>query len=198
LVVDVERFERDEDESMSAKGMGAVYMATHDGRPLRRALLAEERNHLLNMWYRPHHKSLTDAVDHALDFFDQAIIIDAHSFPKFALPYEMNREVNRPEICIGADDFHTPGPLVEALIYQFEKAGLTTGLNVPFSGALVPSKHYCKDRRVSAVMIEVRRDVYLNETTAAPNVNFNRISKIIKHCIGSSILALRESRGGDE
>jgi N-formylglutamate deformylase len=198
LVVDVERFERDEDESMSAKGMGSVYMTTHDGRPLRRALLAEERNHLLNTWYRPHHQKLTAAIDYALERYGRAIIIDAHSFPETALPYEMNQDGNRPEICIGADDFHTPAPLVEALIYQFEKAGLTTGLNVPFSGALVPSKHYGKDKRVSAVMIEVRRDVYLDETEATPTVNFSQISKIINHCIGTSIIALSESRGGDE
>jgi len=194
LVVDVERFERDQDEVMSARGMGAIYMKTQEGAHLRRDLSLEERNELLNKWYRPHHQLLTDSVDFALAQFGQAIVIDAHSFPKLALPYEMNQGGDRPEICIGSDDFHTPGQLVDSLVCQFEKAGLTTGVNDPFSGALVPAKHYRKDKRVAAVMIEVRRDVYLNESTGEPTSNFSQISKIIQSCLELSILELENSR----
>ena len=42
LVVDVERFEQDAAEPMSARGMGAIYRVTHDLRPLRRSLTPSE------------------------------------------------------------------------------------------------------------------------------------------------------------
>lgn len=145
LVVDVERFESDYEEPMSKRGMGVIYEATHDLQPLRRALTPGERESLLTRWYRPHHKSLSDAVDSALNEFGRALVIDAHSFPSKALPYEVDQVALRPEICIGADAFHTPESMVDLLKKTFEALGFETAVNTPFSGALVPSKHYGKD-----------------------------------------------------
>jgi hypothetical protein len=62
LVVDVERFPRDADEPMAARGMGVVYRATSSLRPLRRALSPAEREALLCAWYHPHHARLEQAV----------------------------------------------------------------------------------------------------------------------------------------
>ncbi|WP_086301243.1 N-formylglutamate amidohydrolase [Campylobacter devanensis] len=47
----------------------------------------------------------------------------------------------------------------------FEKAGFEVALNTPFAGAITPIKFYEKDSRVSSLMIEVRRDLYMDETT---------------------------------
>ena len=107
LVVDVERFENDELEPMAKIGMGAVYRVTHDLRHLRRAITFGERQHLIEKWYGPHHERLTQAVDKALDMSDQALVIDIHSYPSRALPYEAFQQAVRPEICIGSVR-HTP------------------------------------------------------------------------------------------
>lgn len=155
LVVDVERFESDEAEPMSARGMGAIYTRTHDGSALRRELSKVERQMMLERWYRPHHQALTDAVDRALVCHGRALVIDAHSFPSRALPYEANPHALRPQMCIGTDAFHTPKVLAEAFMASFAAAGFETALDTPFAGALVPMQHYRKDARVSAVMIEV-------------------------------------------
>jgi len=58
LVVDPERFADDDAEPMAAKGMGAVYTSTSDGRPLRSSLDAAERERLLQTYYHPHHAML--------------------------------------------------------------------------------------------------------------------------------------------
>ncbi|MCP3404076.1 N-formylglutamate amidohydrolase [Bradyrhizobium sp. CCGB01] len=60
LICDVERFPDDADEPMAVRGMGAVYVKTTDGRPLREHLTAAERARVIETWYRPHHKKLTD------------------------------------------------------------------------------------------------------------------------------------------
>ncbi len=165
LVVDVERFDIDEQEPMAKQGMGVIYERTHKGCQLRRPLTNGEREQLLLRWYRPHHQALSAAVDRALDKYGRALVLDAHSFPSRALPYETNESAFRPEICIGTDQFHTSPGLVDSLSQALNDLGFETALNTPFSGALVPAKHFRQDSRVEAVMIEVRRDLYLDESS---------------------------------
>ena len=42
----------------------------------------------------------------------------------------------------------------------FTARGYSVSINSPFSGTIVPLKHYLKDRRVSSIMIEVNRSLY--------------------------------------
>ena len=43
--------------------------------------------------------------------------------------------------------------------------GFRVGMNRPFAGALVPNAFYGRDARVQSVMIELRRDLYMDERT---------------------------------
>jgi N-formylglutamate amidohydrolase len=183
LVVDVERFESDSDEYMAARGMGVIYKSTHELKPLRRPLLPEEREYLLSKWYRPHHALLTGAVDKALNEFRRALVIDVHSFPSLPLPYETDLTAYRPEICIGSDSYHSPGEVVDELSRSFELHGFEVGINTPFAGAIVPAKHYKKDERVQAVMIEIRRDLYLNESTGLLNTRSTVVQERLKNAL---------------
>jgi N-formylglutamate amidohydrolase len=181
LVVDVERFESDCDEYMAARGMGVIYKSTHELKPLRRHLLPAEREHLLSKWYRPHHELLTVAVDKALNEFRRALVIDVHSFPSLPLPYETDLTAYRPEICIGSDSYHSPGEVVHALSRSFELHGFEVGINTPFAGAMVPAKHYKKDERVQAVMIEIRRDLYVDENTGLLSKSSTDVQERLKN-----------------
>jgi len=183
LVVDVERFESDYDEYMAARGMGVIYKTTHELKPLRRHLLPAEREHLLSKWYRPHHELLTVAVDKALNEFRRALVIDVHSFPSLPLPYETDLTAYRPEICIGSDSYHSPGEVVHAMSRSFESHGFEVGINTPFAGAMVPAKHYKKDERVQAVMIEIRRDLYVDENTSFLNESSTLVQERLKNAL---------------
>ena len=48
---------------MSKIGMGVIYTHTHNGEMLRREINQEERENLLNEWYRPNHQILSYAVE---------------------------------------------------------------------------------------------------------------------------------------
>jgi N-formylglutamate deformylase len=184
LVVDVERFADDQQEPMAARGMGVVYTKTHALTPLRRALNEGERAALLRRWYAPHHEALQRSVERSLAAFGRCTVLDCHSFPQHALAYEDDKAAPRPQICIGTDEFHTPPELACALVQAFREVGLTVALNTPFSGALVPLKYYGLDDRVSAVMIEVRRDLYMNELTGGPLARFPDIAQLLRRCLG--------------
>lgn len=167
LVVDVERFPDDAEEPMAARGMGVIYTRTADGRPLRLGSSAQERQTLLDRWYWPHHLRLEEAVHRALDEHGRCLVIDCHSFPAKPLPYEQDQSPDRPEICLGSDDFHTSAELLAAAVAAFQEEGFSVAINRPFSGALVPSSRYRHDKRVSALMVEVNRGLYLHESTGS-------------------------------
>ena len=182
LVLDPERFEDDAQEIMSARGMGVIYRRTAGLRPLRRPLLVGEREALLERYYRPHHRALEQVVDQTLDRYGRCLILDCHSFPARALPYELNPEQRRPELCIGTDPFHTPSLLAEAFRESFVASGFDTAFNEPFAGALAPMKYYGRDARVAALMVEVRRDIYMDEGAGEKLGGFERIARGIRGC----------------
>ena len=188
LVVDVERFADDNQESMVAKGMGVIYTQTANGDPLRKRLSTENRQALIDQWYTPHHKRLTEVTQKTLEKHNKVLLIDAHSFPSVPLKYEYDQHLIRPDICIGTDTFHTPNKLASAFIDTFKDTGFNTALNTPFAGALVPMPFYQTDKRVAAVMIEVNRGLYLDEKTGQSNLRFNQITQLLTECITSSLV----------
>ncbi len=183
LVLDPERFENNHHELMSKRGMGVIYELTSSQRPLRRNLNPSERNRLIDNYYRPHHRSLTDLTGQFIAEHGSCLIIDGHSFPRLPLAYEIDQDMERSEICIGTDDYHTPDSLKDAAVSMFSAAGFTVAVNSPFAGALVPSEFYRSDKRVLALMIEVRRDLYMDEDRAEKLPSFNMIRKNIRAVI---------------
>jgi N-formylglutamate deformylase len=179
LVVDPERFTDDDSEPMARKGMGVVYERTAAGHPLRRPLSAEHRRELLAHFYEPHHAALTTAVQAALAAHGTCLLLDGHSFPTRPLSYEDDQDPDRPDICIGTDPSHTPAWLRDIAVHAFEKVGWRVAVDRPFAGALVPMRFYRKDLRVSAVMIEVRRGLYMDEGSGERLPGFHEVRERI-------------------
>jgi len=168
LVVDPERFP-DEREEMAAVGMGAVYTRTAHREVLRPEPPADGPD-LLDTYFRPYATAMTDAVEDRLAATGRAVIVDVHSYPSRALPYELHGSDPRPAVCLGTDAFHTPDALLAQARAAFGVLG-DIALDTPFAGTYVPLRHYGKDPRVHALMIELRRDVYLAEpVTPAPGL----------------------------
>jgi N-formylglutamate deformylase len=174
LVVDPERFIEDEMESV---GMGVVYMRTAEGDALR-DISDMDRSALIETYYHPHHNKLTCMVDSCLEQHDQCLIVDCHSFPARPLHYESDK--NRPDICIGTDTYHTSTELRDCLLKTFEALGYVVAINSPFSGTIVPLKHYHKDQRVKSVMIEVNRSLYASQS------GFKRVQSDLSHVISQA------------
>ena len=177
LVVDVERFADDRLECCSLMGMGATYVKTCDGRPLR-SLSSARRAELLDLYYWPHHHALDEAAASRLTRFGRCVILDAHSFPTGPLPTQVDFSTP-PEIGIGTQSGHTSLEL-QALAEAFFRArGFVVGVGIPFSGAIVPNRFFGRDPRVQSVMIEVRRDLYMDEATVERHAGFSRMQSIL-------------------
>ena len=58
-------------------------------------------------------------------------------------------------------------------------------INNPFSGSIVPNSYYNLEKRVISIMIEVRRDLYIDENSFIKNYNYNKIKNILNNIIKS-------------
>ena len=187
LVVDPERFLDDAQEPMAVRGRGVVYTRTVDGQPL--AKLRDEgvasswgliRNQRITRYYTPHHQRLERAVADALVSRGFALIIDCHSFPSAPWLVERNPEALRPEFCIGTDPFHTPPDLTNLTTSFFRDYGHTVEVNRPYAGSIVPMAHFQNNPCVVSIMIEVRRDLYMDESTGAKNTFFSACHDVLR------------------
>jgi N-formylglutamate amidohydrolase len=176
LVVDPERFPDDAREPMARVGQGAVYTRTVDGDPLRTADPVV-RSRLMARWYEPYHAVLEGLVARALDAFGTCLLLDAHSFATVPLPSEGDQDPHRPDVCIGADPFHTPRPLAAAFAVALADEGFRAAIDRPFSGSLVPQRWYGTDPRVTSIMLEVRRGTYMDEGTGELLPGFDAVSR---------------------
>lgn len=176
LAVDPERFADPRLEEMEGVGMGAVYTATSDGRPLR-TIDPAQREQLLARHFHPYHAAFAAEVDRQLEDHGVCTIIDVHSYPSDALAYERHGTDPRPPLCIGTHPVHTPEGLRATIAGIAQAHGLAWALDVPFRGTYVPLRHL-DDPRVRSVMLEFRRDTYLDEVTTEPHAGLARLSRL--------------------
>lgn len=170
---DVERFSDDNLEPMSKYGRGFYYTKTDNGDDLR---YNDEiyKKHIYENYYLSHHNLLNDLVNEKLLLFDTCTIIDCHSFSDIPFNSDTIKELNRPDICIGIDEYHTPNTLIQYFINYFKELGYTVEINNPYYGTMVNTDSYLKDKRVKSIMIEYNRKLYMDENI----VNYDKVKKL--------------------
>ena len=197
LVMDPERCADDGDEEMAERGMGAVYLSRHDLSRLRApGYSPEQRARVMAELYEPYHRALEDLVSRNLADFDTCFIVDCHSFPSVALPYE-DPQKPRPGLCIGVDEPHVDEEVVRGWQAAAERAGVSTGINTPFPGSFVPARYFGTDRRVWSMMIEVRRDLYMDEATGERGARFENARRIVGELLGVVVARIGNLGGLD-
>ena len=158
LVCDTERFADDSKEAMAGLGRGVVYLKTAKGKTLR-VFDAAEQTEIITNYYLPYHAALTEKVGQELAQREKALIIDLHSF-HHENTHDSDAAI-KVQFCIGTDAFHTPAELLATAKDHLEAAGYETSINFPFSGSLVPLAYYRRDSRISSIMLELNRSIYL-------------------------------------
>lgn len=178
LFCDPERFVNDEEEVMAKYGMGVLYETTDDGR-LMRKVTPELRERIISEYYVPHHKRFKEAVCLQLEQHSKALIVDCHSFCDTPFERDLDKRPNRPDICIGTDNYHTSEELRDFTVRYFQNKGLSVGLNTPYSGTIVPLEYYGEDKRVQSIMVEINRKLYMEEGSSRKSGNYDSIKCII-------------------
>ena len=184
IFCDVERFEDDSVEVMAKYGMGMCYTHLDNGQIMRNTTPVLRKKIKMD-YYNKHHALLEKGTTETLSKNNKVIITDCHSFPDLPLNRDLIKETPRPDFCIGTDDFHTPGRLVNSLLESISKQGYTVKINNPYSGTIIPQKYFQKDKRVQGIMIEVNRKLYMDTAYSGiiRNENFDNIKTLIKKLV---------------
>ena len=175
IFCDVERLD-DEHEVLFEKGRGFFYTKTDDNQDLR-MVIPEIKTKVKSMFYDTHHRKLEEMVDERLKNYSSAIIIDCHSFTNEPFDSDIDKSPYRPDICLGTDKFHTPKWLIDHFEKYFINNGFSVKIDSPYSGTIVPLKHYNKDNRVLSIMIEINRKLYMDNFEVIDNqvVNLQKL-----------------------
>ena len=182
FVCDPERFEDDSQECMAQRGMGVIYTHGTEGQRIRRDITPYEREALLNQFYRPYHKALTESVANIVAEFGRCTLIDCHSYPERVLPYEIYGDAPRADVVLGDDSTHTPKWVSDEVCRLVTQAGYSFGLNRPFAGTIVPLSMY-GDTRVTSFMLEINRVTYMDEATTTRTEGFSRMRRLIREIV---------------
>lgn len=177
MFCDVERLP-DEFEQMYDNGHGFFYTNYINGDILRTDI-DDIKNEIYNKYYLKHHDKLNAITNLKLDTYGKAIIIDCHSFNDEPLIIDDNKEIPRPDICIGTNSFHTPDFLIEIVKNQFINSGYNVQINNPYSGTMIPS-NYLTNPNVYGIMIEINKKLYMKNN----EVNYDDIL-ILKNIISA-------------
>jgi len=145
FVCDVERLKHN--EPMEAKGQGIIYRKDVFDNDIERIISDEDVYKI----YKEHHRKLNVTTNKQLAYYENIVIVDCHTFE--------SKDESDPHVCIGTDDFHTPKDLISLIENHLQKDGLTTDINYPYEGTIVPSIH-TSNCNVKSVMIEINRDEY--------------------------------------
>ena len=118
-------------------------------------------------------------MDSQLKSVGKAVIVDCHSFPKIPLKKALDQTINRPDFNIGTDKFHTPNYLIELSIDFFKDKGFSLGVDWPYSGSIVPIKHYQQSKNVESIMLEVNRALYLTGEGNQKSSDYLKIKQVV-------------------
>lgn len=175
---DVERLP-DTDEIMYKCGRGIYYTNTDDNNMLRE-LNTSHKSYVINNYYNTHHLALNELVKNKLLAYDEVIIIDCHSFANIPFKTDLIQDKNRPDICIGIDNIHTPQNLINKIVNHFKSYNLSVEINSPYSGTIIPV-NYLNNTNVKSIMIELNRNLYMNDYKTIDLEKIIKLQKIINN-----------------
>lgn len=178
LFFDPERFGNDKQESMQVKyKLGWFYEnAILSKKPLRTI----EHKNIIRKYFDNHHQELNKKTAQKLAVYDKCTVIDCHSFSNERYWF-LDSEIYLPDICIGYEEKHVDIELVNIIKDEFQ--GYDIGINVPYSGSLVPTNYWRKDFRVKSVMLEINKKLYLESDNISKNKHFYTIKQKMENIL---------------
>jgi len=72
-------------------------------------------------------------------------------------------------------------------VVGFQQQGFSVMVNDPFAGVLVPQEFFGTNRRVEAVMVEVGRWVYMDESALQKRTDFAQVRDRLRRAVHAAL-----------
>lgn len=152
--------------SRNTDGRGFIWAVTTAGTPALARPLTLEEWRARTAVHATYHDAITRALARARERFGFAILVDGHSMPSRGGSGQKDPGRDRAEIVPGDRDATSCSPTLSRLVgAHFTSRGYRVAFNDPYKGGYITAHHGRPDAHVHAIQIELRRDLYMNETT---------------------------------
>ncbi|KAI3594226.1 putative hydrolase [Cupriavidus sp. U2] len=161
-------------------GYGLIWRKLDAATPIydRQLSVAEVQNRIAR-YYRPYHAALAEAVETAYRQFGALWHLNLHSMPNNA--YE-RLKIDSPhplaDFVLGDRDGTTCEPgIVDLVERELKSMGYTVARNDPYKGVQLIAQIGRPAERRNSLQIEIRRPLYMDEATKAPNEGFATLQR---------------------
>ncbi len=147
-------------------GRGFIWAVTTSGLPaLARPLTLDEWRERTAI-HAGYHGALVDALARARAKFGFAILVDGHSMPSRGKSGHKDPGRARADIVPGDRDGTSCAPSLSKHVGEhFASRGYGVAFNDPYKGGFITTHHGRPAEHIHAIQIELRRDLYMSETT---------------------------------
>ena len=159
-------------------GLGTIArIVTESEEIYREPVPLEDALNRISTLYKPYHAALCDLLTDSWNKFGHAILVDCHSMP--SLP--ASHHDDRPDFVLG-DRFGSSCDvrIVQFVEQQLKALGYVVMRNKPYSGGYITEHYGQPEEGLHALQIEVKRALYLNESTFTKTKNFAFVKRDLK------------------
>ncbi|WP_418316897.1 N-formylglutamate amidohydrolase [Piscinibacter sakaiensis] len=180
-------------------GVGLVWSKVRDGVPIYdRPLPVAEVRHRIDHYYRPYHAALASAIESCHARFGAVWHLNLHSMPNDSY---QRLGITSPhplaDFVLGDRDGSTCEPaFVDLVERELRQCGYTVARNDPFKGVQLIASIGRPAQRRHSLQIEIRRPLYMDETTRETNDGFANVQRDLSRLAGVLARYVQEQAPG--
>jgi N-formylglutamate amidohydrolase len=150
----------------NADGRGFVWEVTTTGSPALARPLSLVEWQARKAIHDGYHGAIVTALGRARAKFGFAILVDGHSMPSVGRQEHADPGRPRADVVPGDRLGKSCGLALSRRVGEhFRARGLTVAFNEPYRGGFITAHHGRPADQIHAIQIEMRRDLYMNEST---------------------------------
>ncbi|MGD9946240.1 MAG: N-formylglutamate amidohydrolase [Burkholderiaceae bacterium] len=187
--IDVNRAETDIDPSLldgpwpaalqpthySERGLGLIKRNTRFGKPMHEGKLAvNEIAERVERYYKPYHAELASMMEEARRQFGRVWHLSCHCMSAVGAPTHPDKGKPRVDVCLGNQDGKTSSnEFIEMVRAEFERRGYRVGINDPYRGAELNSRHGKPAAGCESILVELNKKLFMDVDTFRKSTGFD-------------------------
>lgn len=172
--------------SKTALGKGLIWRLVPPGVAVYdRRLPVAEVEARIDRCYRPYHAVLAEVLDALHARFGRVLHVNCHSMKSVSTDLDPEGPgVRRPDFVLGDRDGTSCDPAITDRVRGFlESAGHSVAVNDPYKGVELVRAYGNPPAGRHSLQIEIRRDLYMDETTRVPHDGFDGLRATLEGLI---------------